>query len=74
MCACVAHRVMYEYAGSGGDGPCILILPYYRNSHQITLFKEVTAESYTVETRTAEPRRVKTAQKLHRSKARTLYF
>jgi hypothetical protein len=40
----------------------------YRSRHQTTYFK-VTAKSYNVATRTAEPRRVKTAQKSHRIKA-----
>jgi hypothetical protein len=40
----------------------------YNNRHQIACFK-VTSKSYTVATRTAEPRRVKTAQNSQHSKA-----
>jgi hypothetical protein len=38
-----------------------LVLLYYSTRHQIACFK-VTVKSYNVATRTAEPRRVKTAQ------------
>jgi hypothetical protein len=41
---------------------------HYSNSDKTACFK-VTAKSYNVSTRTAEPRRVNTAQNLHRSKS-----
>jgi hypothetical protein len=43
----------------------VWILLHYR--HQIACFK-ITAKSYNVATRTAEPRRVKAAENSHRSK------
>jgi hypothetical protein len=44
---------------------------YYISCHQIACFK-VTSKSYNVATRTAEPRLVKTAQNLQRSKTRNV--